>query len=110
VGVLKPGSDGMFFSAIVGPKVMGTYKLSYELREGDVAVSETSSTTINVIGPRTYPDDNGGRTPGPVTITPEPTPRVRLPFPSPSGSFVPNVNLPALPTVGPRGKPTPKPR
>jgi beta-lactamase class A len=110
VGVLKPGSDGMFFSAIVGPKVMGTYKLSYELREGDVAVSETSTTTINVIGPRTYPDDNGGRTPGPITIAPSATPRVRLPFPSPSGSFVPNVNLPALPTVAPRGKPTPKPR
>ncbi len=110
VGVVKPGSDGTFFSPIIGPKVLGTYKLSYELREGDVAVSDTSSTTINVIGPRTYPDDNGGRTPGPITITPTQTPRVRLPFPSPSGSFVPNVNLPALPTTTPRGKPTPTPK
>ncbi len=106
VGVLKPGADSVFYSAIVAPKVLGTYKLSYELREGDVAVSETATTTVTVVGPRTYPDDNGGRTPGPITITPTPSPRVRA-FPSPTGSIVPRLNLPTLPT--PRGKSTPAP-
>jgi hypothetical protein len=88
--------------------VLGTYKLSYELREGDVAVSETATSTVTVVGPRTYPDDNGGRTPGTITIAPRPTatPRVR-PFPSPSGSIVPRLNLPTLPT--PKGKATPAP-
>ena len=106
VGVLRPGTDSVFFSALVAPKVLGTYKLSYELREGDVAVSETATTTVTVVGPRTYPDDNGGRTPGPITITPTPSPRVRA-FPSPSGSLVPRLNLPTLPT--PRGKATAAP-
>src|SRR5262249_25584894 len=39
VGVLKPGSDGFFYSAVVAPKVLGTYKLQYELREDDIAVN-----------------------------------------------------------------------
>ena len=106
VGVLKPGSDGTFFSALVAPKVLGTYKLSYELREGDVQVSETMTTTVTVTGPRTYPDDNGGRMPGPITITPLPSP-TRAPFPSPSASIVPHLSLPTLPA--PKGKATPTP-
>jgi len=109
VGVLKPGSDGSFFSALVGPKVLGTYKLSYELREKDVQVSETATATITVIGPRTYPDDNGGRTPGPITITPRASP-TRAPFATPSSSVIPRVSLPALPTANPKGKPTPTPK
>jgi len=107
VGLLKPGADGLFFSALVGPKVLGTYKLSYELREGDVQVSETATSTVTVVGPRTYPDDNGGRTPGPITITPRPSP-TRAPFPSPSASIVPHISLPTLPA--PKGKPTPTPK
>jgi beta-lactamase class A len=107
VGVLKPGSDGTFFSAFVAPKVLGTYKLSYELREGEVQVSETMTTTVTVTGPRTYPDDNGGRTPGPISITPLPAP-TRAPFPSPSASIVPHIDLPTLPA--PKGKPTPTPK
>jgi len=110
VGVLKPGADSAFFSAFVAPKVLGTYKLSYELREGDIAVSDTVTTTVNVVGPRTYPDDDGGRTPGPITIMPAPTPRLRVPFPSPSSSVIPRLSLPTLPV--PKGKataaPTPK--
>jgi beta-lactamase class A len=107
VGVLKPGADGRFFSAFVAPKVLGTYKLSYELRENDVAVSETATATITIVGPRTYPDDNGGRTPGPITVPPIASPRARPPFPSPSGSIIPHLNLPTLPT--PKGKATPAP-
>lgn len=107
VGVLKPGGDGLFYSALVAPKVLGTYRLSYELREGDVAVSETATTLVTVYGPRTYPDDQGGRTPGPIAIPPKASPRDRIPFPSPSGSIVPHVDLPALPL--PKGKATPAP-
>ena len=110
VGTLRPGGDGFFYSALVAPKVLGTYKLSYELREGDVAVMDTVTTTVSVGGPRTYPDDNGGRTPGPITITPRPSP-TRPPFATPSGSVIPRITLPPLPTSVPRGKtPPPTPR
>jgi beta-lactamase class A len=109
VGILKPGSDGTFFSALIAPKVLGTYKLSYELRENDVQVSETATATITVIGPRTYPDDTFGRTPGPITITPRSSP-TRAPFATPTASLIPRVNLPSLPTANPRGKPTPTPK
>ncbi len=107
VGVLRPGGDGTFFSAIIGPKVLGTYRLSYELREGDIAVSETATTTVTVYGPRTYPDDQGGRTPGPIANIPRATLRTHAPFPSPSGVIVPRIDLPSLPT--PKGKATPTP-
>ena len=109
VGVLKPGSDGTFFSSFVAPRVLGTYKLSYELRENDVAVSETATTTVTIYRPRTYPDDQGGRTPGPRSDPPTASPPMQ-PFPSPSSSIVPRIDLPTLPT--PQGKPaaSPSPR
>jgi beta-lactamase class A len=109
VGILKPGSDGTFFSALIAPKVLGTYKLAYELREKDVQVSETANSTITVIGPRTYPDDTYGRTPGPITITPRASP-TRTPFATPTASLIPRVGLPSLPTANPKGKPTPTPK
>ena len=106
VGVLKPGADGTFFSSFVAPRVLGTYKLSYELRENDVAVSETATTTVTIYRPRTYPDDQGGRTPGPRADLPAPSPSPSMrPFPSPSTGLIPRVDLPSLPT--PKGKPTP---
>jgi beta-lactamase class A len=106
VGVLKPGADGTFYSAFVAPRVLGTYKLSYELRENDIAVSETATTTVTIYRPRTYPDDPGGRTLGPRTDPPAGAPS-RRPFPSPSSGVVPRVDLPSLPT--PLGKPSPGP-
>ena len=107
VGLLKPGGDGTFFSSIVAPNVLGTYRLSYELREGDVAVSDTATSLVTIYGPRTYPDDQGGRVPGPITVPPSATPRAHLPFPSPTGKVVPRIDLPSLPT--PKGKPTATP-
>ena len=105
VGVLAPGATGTFYSPFVAPRLLGTYKLSYELREGDVAVSETVTTTVTILRRRTYPDDDGGRTLAPITITPSPVPApTRSAFPRPSTSLVPKVNLPSLPT--PKGKPT----
>ncbi len=104
IGVLKPNSDGVFFSALIAPRVLGTYKLSYELRENDVAVSETATATVTIHRPRTYPDDQGGRTPGPRTVLPTPIATMR-PFPPPSSSVVPRLDLPSLPT--PKGKASP---
>ena len=104
IGVLKPGADGTFYSAFVAPRVLGTYKLSYELREKDIAVSETATTTVTIYRPRTYPDDQGGRTPGPRADQPTASPTMR-PFPSPSSILIPRIALPSLPT--PKGKPTP---
>jgi beta-lactamase class A len=105
IGALKPGADGFFYVPFVAPNIRGSYRLTYELREGDVAVSETATTTVTINAPRSYPDDEGGRTPGPITIVPLPT-RSLAPFPSPSENVVPKLNLPSLPT--PRGKATPR--
>jgi beta-lactamase class A len=106
IGVLKPGATGAFYSAFVAPRLLGTYKLSYELREGDVAVSETASQTVTILRRRTYPDDEGGRTPAAQSVFPTPPPApTRSAFPRPSTSLVPRITLPSLPT--PKGKPTP---
>ena len=108
-GTLEPGASGTFFVPFVAPAVLGTYRLAYDLREQNVAVNETTSASVTVVGPRTFPDDEGGRTPPVITpqITPSPTPRMR--FPSPSvGGVVPNPQLPVLPA--PRGRTTPTAR
>jgi len=105
VGSLEPGAAGDFFAPFIAPNLLGRYRLSYELRERNIAVSETLTSTVTITGPRTYPDDEGGRTPGPPVLkAPSPTPRFR--FPAPSGSLVPNIPLPSLPP----GRATPSPR
>jgi hypothetical protein len=108
LGTLRPGATGTFFAPFVAPGVLGTYRLAYDMREGNVAVSETVTTTVTIAGPRTFPDDEGGRTPPVITprvtpLTPSPTPRMR--FPSPTAGVVPNPQLPALPF--PRARTTP---
>jgi beta-lactamase class A len=100
VGVLKPGSDGTFFSVLVAPKVLGTYKLSYELRENDIAVSETVTTTVTIYRPRSYPGDDGGRALVGRPAAPSAGPRMTA-FPTPSSSIVPRIDLPRLPTAAP---------
>jgi hypothetical protein len=101
LGALQPGATGTFFAPFVAPAVLGTYRLAYDLRERNVPVTETSTTTVTIVGPRTYPDDEGGRTPVISSrATPSPTPRMR--FPLPSGGIVPNPQLPLLPV--PRGR------
>jgi beta-lactamase class A len=106
VGVLAPESEGTFYSVIVAPRLLGTYRLQYELREGDVAVSETTTQNVTILRRRTYPDDEGGRTPGPQTVFPTSSGPTRTAFPRPSTSLVPRITLPSIPT--PRGKPTPR--
>lgn len=105
LGEVQPGSTGTFFAPFVAPAVLGTYRLAYDLRENNTAVTETFSSSVTIVGPRTYPDDEGGRTPPVVapTATPSPTPRMR--FPAPSHGLVPSPQLPVLPI--PRGRTTP---
>jgi beta-lactamase class A len=108
VGSLQPSATGTFFAPFVAPAVTGTYKLSYELRERGLAVSETTITAVTIVGPRTFPDDEGGRTPPAITITPHvatPSPTSRVRFPTPTNGLVPSPQLPVLP----RGRPTPTP-
>jgi hypothetical protein len=111
VGTLEPGASGTFFFPFVAPTVLGSYKLSYELRERSVAVNETRTSNITIVGARTYPDDEGGRTPpniAPRGAAPTPSPTPRLRFPAPSGGVVPSPQLPALP-VQRSATPTPRP-
>jgi beta-lactamase class A len=108
LGSLAPGATGTYFVPFVAPAVLGAYRLAYDVREKNVAVTETSTTNVTIVGARTFPDDEGGRTPPAITVpiippTPTPTPRMR--FPSPSPGIVPNPQLPTLPA--PRGRITP---
>lgn len=52
--------SGTLFAPLVAPNIRGTYILEYELREGELIASETERTTVEVLGPRTYPDEIGG--------------------------------------------------
>ncbi len=93
LGALEPGATGNFFTPIVAP----------------VAVTETLTTNVTIVGPRTFPDDEGGRTPPAITITPHstatPSPTPRMHFPAPTTGLVPSPQLPTLPI--PRGRATP---
>jgi hypothetical protein len=103
VGVVKAAGEGTFFVSFQAPNVVGTYRLSYELTEGNVAVSETFTTTVDIEGPRTYGGDEGRPIPSSAVI-PAPTPSPRFAFPSIT------IPKPALPIElpFPRGKtPTP---
>ena len=107
LGTLQPGATGTFFAPLIAPAVTGTYRLAYDVREKNVAVSESFTTNVTIVGPRTFPDDEGGRTPPVIAprATPAPTPRMR--FPTPTTGIVPSPQLPTLPV--PRGRPTPTP-
>jgi beta-lactamase class A len=108
LGALEPGATGNFFAPLIAPAVLGSYRLAYEVREKNIAVSETASTNVTIVGPRTFPDDEGGRTPPAITIIPPatatPSPSPRMHFPAPTG-LVPSPQLPTLPL--PRGRATP---
>ena len=96
---LGPGS-GTFFSSIVAPALRGTYKLAVEIREGGRSVSDTQTITVEIAGPRSYPDDRdsatqpaprgtpaprpSGATPAPPRPSPSGTPRGRTPSPTPA--------------------------
>ncbi|HEV8470942.1 MAG TPA: serine hydrolase [Candidatus Limnocylindria bacterium] len=105
VGTLKAGANGTFFASFLAPNVLGTYRLVYELTDGSVAVSEPVSTTVEIAGPRTYPDDEGGRAVPTSQSRATPTPSPRFEFPT---ITIPKPSLPI--TLPLRGKsPSPSP-
>ena len=107
VGTLKSGERTTFFAPFVAPNLLGTYRLSYELLEAGVVVSETVTTTVDIEGPRTYGGDEGRPIPSSVVLpTPSPTPRFTFPqitIPKPS---LP-IQLPLLRGKSPSPSPAP---
>jgi hypothetical protein len=88
LGSAAGAGGGTFFSLFNAPALRGTYKIAIELREGGVAVSDTQSITVEIAGPRSYPDDRSSATqPAPRgTPAPRPSGTPATPRPSPSGS------------------------
>ncbi|MDP9246060.1 MAG: class A beta-lactamase-related serine hydrolase [Chloroflexota bacterium] len=98
LGAAAGPGGGTFYSLLNAPAVRGTYKITMELREGGKTVSETQSITVEIAGPRSYPDDRDIATqPAPRTSPiPRPSGATPAPRPSPSGT--------------PRGRASPTPR
>jgi len=106
VGALKAGANGTFFVSFLAPNVLGIYRLTYELSDGSAVLSEPVSTTVEIQGPRTYPDDEGGR-PIPTSQSTTPTPSPRFEFPT---ITIPKPSLPiTLPLRGKSPSPSPAP-
>ena len=106
VGALKAGATGTFFVSFLAPNVLGIYRLTYELSDGSAVLSEPVSTTVEIQGPRTYPDDEGGR-PIPTSQSTTPTPSPRFEFPT---ITIPKPSLPiTLPLRGKSPSPSPAP-
>jgi beta-lactamase class A len=96
LGTSLTAGSGTFFSLFNAPGLRGTYKIAMELREAGKSVSDTQTVTVEIAGPRSYPDDRdsavqpaprptppprpSGATPRPV---PSDTPRGRTPAPTP---------------------------
>jgi beta-lactamase class A len=79
-GTFKLDTTGTFFVPFVAPTTLGTYKLSYELRDGTVSVSEPATSTVEIMGPRTYPDEG---LPAPILqVGVVPAPTLRFEFPT----------------------------
>ena len=87
IGTFKAGVNGTFFAPFVAPNALGTYKLTYELRDGAVSVSEPVTATVEIAGPRTYPDEGLPVPTSDVGVTPSQSPRFEFPtitIPKPS--------------------------
>ncbi|MDQ6857701.1 MAG: serine hydrolase [Chloroflexota bacterium] len=98
LGAAAGPGGGTFYSLFNAPAVRGTYRIAMELREGGVTVSDTQSVTVEIAGPRTYPDDRGAATQPPPRGSPIPRPSGATPQPRPS------------PSATPRGRPSATPR
>jgi len=86
-GFFKTGVTGTFFVPFVAPSSLGTYRLSYELRDGTVSVSEPTNVTVEIARPRTYPDEGTPAPSGELGVAPAQTPRFEFPtitIPKPS--------------------------
>ena len=96
---LGPGS-GTFFSSITAPALRGTYKLAVELREAGRTVSDTQTITVEIAGPRSYPDDRDSSVQAAPRGTSPARPSGATPAPRPSPSGTPR---------GRRASPAPTP-
>jgi len=104
VGTFKAGATGTFFVPFIAPNVLGTYKLTYELRDGTVTVSEPVTATVDIAGPRTYPDEGLPAPSSEFGAMPTPTPRFQFPtitIPKPS------FDIPFLHGRSPQPSPAP---
>jgi beta-lactamase class A len=102
LGTFKAGEIGTLFAPFVAPNALGTYKLSYDLRDGTVSVCEPVTTTVEIAGPRTYPDDTPPAPAAQFGATPSPSPRFVFPtitWPKPS------IDIPFLRGGSPKPSP-----
>ena len=86
LGTSATVGNGTFFSVFNAPALRGTYKLAIELREGGKTVSETQTLTVEIAGPRSYPDDRDSAVQPAPRTTPVPRPSGVSPRPSPSNT------------------------
>jgi beta-lactamase class A len=104
VGLFKLGATGTFYDAFVAPNTLGTYKLIYELRDDTVSVSEPVTATVEILGPRTYPDEGLPAPSSELGVTPTASPRFQFPtitIPKPS------IDIPFLHGRSPSPSPAP---
>jgi beta-lactamase class A len=88
-----PGG-GTFFSLFNAPALRGTYKVSIELRESGKTVSATQTITVEIAGPRTYPDDRDSVLIPAPRGSPPPRPSGATPPARPSSSATPRGRTP----------------
>ena len=79
-------TSGTFFSIFNAPALRGTYKIAIELREAGKTVSDTQTVTVEIAGPRTYPDDRDSAVVPAPRATPRPSPATPTSRPTPSGT------------------------
>ncbi|MEA2662152.1 MAG: beta-lactamase class [Chloroflexota bacterium] len=100
LGIATGTASGTFYSAINVPALRGTYRLTVELREAGRTVSAAQTMTVEIAGPRTYPDDRGSAAQPAPRGSPPPRPGGSTPAPRPSPSGTPRGRTPA-PTATP---------
>jgi hypothetical protein len=93
LGTSPSTGSGTFFSVFEAPALRGTFKIAIELREAGKTVSDTQTVTVEIAGPRSYPDDRDSA--AQPTPRPTPSPRPSGPTPRPSSLNTPRGRTPA---------------
>lgn len=94
LGASAGTGSGTFYSVLIAPALRGTYKLAIELREAGKTVSDTQTVTVEIAGPRSYPDDRDSAAQPAPRGTPVPRPSGASPAPRPSPSGTPRGRTP----------------
>ena len=95
LGASAGTGSGTFYSVLIAPALRGTYKLAIELREAGKTTSDTQTVTVEIAGPRSYPDDRDSAAQPAPRVTPAPRPSGASPAPRPSPSATPRGRTPA---------------